>query len=131
MENEVLQTVLTEVLEELKEVRRQQVQIARVLLEVQEKVAGCEVKLTSCKINTPAAYVGPITTAINNALQKIESSIEARPKNITKQFRVLLFPEYNAGEYYKLVFGRVLFWMLMFLTVTYLYLLGKDFIEKY
>ena len=75
--------------------------------------------------------VQPIATAIDSGLDKIKSTIEAQPKSITKQFRVLLFPEYNAMEYYKLVFGRVLFWMLMFLIVTYLYLLAKMFIEKH
>ena len=57
---------------------------------------------------------------------KIKSAIEEQPKSVIRQFRILLFPEYGATEYYKLVFGRILFWMLIFLIATYLLTLGKQ-----
>ena len=41
------------------------------------------------------------------------------------------FPEYGAREYYKLVFGRLLFWMMMFLLAFYLFSLGKQFIDNW
>lgn len=131
MENEVIQTVLTEVLEELKEVRQQQVAMTKALLQVQENLAGFEAKLDATKIGAPTIDIRPIKSVVDAGIDKIKSTIEAQPKTIIKQYRILLFPEYNAGEYYKLVFGRVLFWMLMFLVVRYLYLLGKEFIGKY
>lgn len=40
-----------------------------------------------------------------------------------------MFPEYNAGEYYRLVFARMLFWVFAFLTATYLYVLAQQCIE--
>ncbi|MEJ7830563.1 MAG: hypothetical protein WKF91_20305 [Segetibacter sp.] len=129
MDEEVLQTVLTKLLQEFKEVKQQQGETAKALFELKNKVAGFEQKLTDVRIVPPAINVQPITTAIDNGLDKIKSTIEAQPKSITKQFRVLLFPEYNAMEYYKVVLERVLFWMLMFLIVTYLYLLCKQFIR--
>jgi hypothetical protein len=131
LETEILQTVLTELLQEFKEVKQQQVETAKALLEMRNKVAGFEQKLTDVKIVTPSVNVQPLTIAIDNGLDKIKSTIEAQPKSITKQFRIMLFPEYGTMEYYKLVFGRVLFWMLMFLIATYLYLLGREFIERH
>jgi len=131
METEILQTVLTELLQEFKEVRQQQAETANVLLEMKNKVAGFEQRLGDIKIVAPSVNVQPITSAIDDGLDKIKNTIEAQPKSITKQFRVLLFPEYRATEYYKLVFGRVLFWMLMFLIATYLYFLCKQFIRGY
>jgi hypothetical protein len=77
---------------------------------------------------------------LNNYLEQMRSSfvecyrdmtiIEEQPKNITKNFRILLFPEHNAREYYKVVFGRLLFWMMIFLIATYLFSLGKQFIDS-
>ncbi len=131
METEVLQTVLTELLQEFKEVKQQQAETTKALLEMKNKVAGFDQKLGDVKVVTPAVNVQPITAVIENGLDKIKSTIEAQPKSITKQFRVLLFPEYNAMAYYKVVLGRVLFWTLMFLIATYLYFLAKEFIERH
>ncbi|TDH23982.1 hypothetical protein EXU57_15940 [Segetibacter sp. 3557_3] len=63
-----------------------------------------------------------------NGIDKLAAIIEAQPKNIVKQFRILLFPEHGAREYYKVVFGRVLFWMMILVTATYLFSLGRQFI---
>jgi hypothetical protein len=43
----------------------------------------------------PAINAQSIATAIACGLNKIKSTIEAQPKSITKQFRVLLFPQRN------------------------------------
>ncbi len=99
MEEEVLQTVLTELLQELKEVRQQQAETAKAVIELKNKVGGFDQKLIDVKITTPAVNVQPIIAVIDNGLDKIKSTIEAQPKSIIKQFKVLLFPEYNAGEY--------------------------------
>ena len=131
MEQEVLQTVITELLQELKEVRQQQLETTKAMIEVKNKVGSFDQKLTEVKIATPAVNVHPIASAIDSGLNEIKSTIEAQPKSITKEFRVLLFPEYNAMEYYKLVFSRGLFWMLMFLIATYLYFLGRLYIERH
>ncbi len=131
MEEEILQTVLTEVLQELNELKQQQAETAKALVELETKVGGFEQKLMDVKISTPAINVQPITTAIDSGLNKIKNTIEAQPKSITKQFRVLLFPEYNTMGYYKVVFEKVLFWMLMFLIVTYLYFLCKQYFKGY
>jgi hypothetical protein len=130
MEQEVLQTVLTELLQELKEVRQQQAETAKALLEVKNKVGAFEQRLSEVKVAPPKVDTQFIAAAVDNGLSKIRSVIEAQPKSVTKEFRVLLFPQYNAGEYYRLVFGKALFWMLMFLIATYLYFSGREFIER-
>jgi hypothetical protein len=131
MEAEVMQTVLLEVLGELKEVKQQQAETAKALSEIKGNMASFEQKLAAVKIVPPAIDTEPITAVIKTGFDNVITTIEAQPKSVIKQFRVLLFPEYNTEEYYRIVFGRLLFWMLMFLTVTYLYLLAKDFIERY
>ncbi len=131
MEPEVMQTVLLEVLEELQEVKQQQAEAAKALFEIKGNMASFEQKLAAVKIVPPAIDTEPITAVINTGFNDVKTTIEAQPKSVIKQIRILLFPEYNTAEYYSIVFGRLLFWMLMFLTLTYLYLLAKDFIERY
>jgi hypothetical protein len=52
----------------------------------------------------------------NQRLDNLKATIACQTKNITRQFRVLLFPNSNAREYYRIVFGRLLFWMVIILT---------------
>ncbi len=57
-------------------------------------------------------------------LRKLKSEPPA-----VKQHRFLLFPETNQGQYYKIVFGRLLPWGLMFLVATYCFSLGQKALE--
>jgi hypothetical protein len=78
-----------------------------------------------------AINIVTITSRITNELGQIQALVEAKPKSITKEFRVLLFPEHNAVEYYRIVFGRPVFWMMILLISTYLFTLGKEYIAEY
>lgn len=131
METEIMQTVLTEVLEELKEVKQQQEKAAKTLLNLTEKVDGFEQKLSGIKVTPPAVNMTSITTTILQELDKINNTIESQPKSITRQFRILLFPEYGAREYYGLVFGRLLMWIFFIFIATYLFMLGKEYIHTH
>lgn len=68
---------------------------------------------------------------ITNGIQQTQQTEKAQPKTVTRQFRFLLFPKMYADQYYRIVFGRLLFWMMFFLLATYLYLLGKQGIESW
>jgi hypothetical protein len=61
----------------------------------------------------------------------ISQIVESQPKNVIKQVRLLLFPETNAGQYYKNVFGRLMPWALGLILVTYGFNLGQKFIERW
>ncbi len=131
MEQEVMQSVVLEILQELREVKQLQCKTAKALFEMKDEVGGFKQKLANVKLISPAINIQPITAAIDNSFHKVKTTIEAQPKSIIREFRVLLFPECNAAEYYKIVFGRLLFWMMVFLSVTYLFVLSKGFIEGY
>jgi hypothetical protein len=130
METEILQTVLTEVLEELKELKQQVAKLMAVVSDLNNKVDDFELKLTNIKVTAPATDLEPITSVVHEQLFTIGGIIEEQPKSITRNFRILLFPEHDAREYYRIVFGRLLFWMMIFLIATYLFLLGKQLIDS-
>ena len=131
MENEVLQTVLTEVLEELKEVKEQQAMTTRSIQEVRDKVEWIGRKLPDGITKPPAMEVDVMTRSINEGFDRVKTLFEAQQKSITRQFKILFFPEHNAMEYYKIVFGRLLFWMFVFLIAAYLFVIAKQAITEH
>jgi hypothetical protein len=130
METEMIQTVLTELVEELKELKQQDAKVMVVVSDLNNKVDDFELKLTNIKVTAPATDLEPITSAVYRHLFRIGGIIEEQPKSITRQYRILLIPEHGAREYYRIVFGRLLFWMMIFLIATNLFSLGRQFIES-
>jgi len=64
-------------------------------------------------------------------LKQISEKLNKVPTSATKQFRILLFPETNQGQYYKIVFGRLIPWGLCLVAITYVYSLGGKAIDAY
>jgi len=64
-------------------------------------------------------------------LNTINGKLDKLPKSANRQFRVLLFPETNQGQYYKIVFGRLIPWGLCFMVATYIFITGYKAIEVY
>ncbi len=64
-------------------------------------------------------------------LKQINEKLNNIPTSATKQLRVLLFPETNQGQYYKIVFGRLIPWGICLVVITYLYSLGGKAIDAY
>jgi hypothetical protein len=110
--------------EELKEVRQQQAETNKALSVLGEKMESFGQRLSNLKVITPPINTVRIAHTIEEGIMKIKNTIEEQPKSIIRQFKILLFPQHNAGEYYRLVFGRILFWVFVFLTVTYLFVLA-------
>jgi hypothetical protein len=46
-------------------------------------------------------------------------------KQPIKQYRFLLFPETNQGQYYKIVFGRLIPWGILFMGLVFLFALAQ------
>jgi hypothetical protein len=129
METEILQTVLTEVLEELKELKQQVTKLMAVVADLTNKVDDFELKLSNIKVSAPPTNLEPITSTLKEGIFRLQGIIGGQPKSITRNIRVLLFPEHDR-EYYRIVFGRLLFWMMIFLMSTYLFSVGKQFIDS-
>lgn len=66
-----------------------------------------------------------------NLLDAISVKLDKLPKVSHRQIRFLLFPETNQGQYYKIVFSRLIPWGLAFIVVTYFFITGYKAIEIY
>lgn len=86
-------------------------------------------KLEQFKIVAPPADTSQIQGVVETGITQMKKIVEDQPKNVVRQFRLLLFPEMYADNYYRIVFGRLLFWMMIFIVATYLFMLSKQVIE--
>ena len=120
MENEIIETVLTEILEEQKQANLLSQKNAQfladqvlILKQVEEKSALQNEELKNLFITkTEALY----------------SQLESHAKPVKREFRILLFPEHGTTEYYKVVFGRIQFWLVILCIAKYAYLLGDKWL---
>jgi hypothetical protein len=73
----------------------------------------------------------PLTIIVEGGINSIKKIVESQPKQVLHEKRVLFFPEWNQKEYYKIIFGRILFWVLCVVIATYCYFLGKDYLATH
>lgn len=64
-------------------------------------------------------------------LKQINDKLNRVPTSATKHIRILLFPETNQGQYYKIVFGRLIPWGLCLVILIYIYSLAGRAIDAY
>src|SRR6185437_7882360 len=79
----------------------------------------------SASLDTVIKAVNEIRAATSKSqgldlLNAIKAKLDNQPKP-ARQIRFLLFPETNQGQYYKIVFGRLIPWGLAFTVATYIF----------
>ena len=113
MENEQILSALTKLLEAQKETQK-----------LNEKL-----NLFLTKMNSENGVVRNEShdlKQLQEDILKIQNQLSEMPKNVIQQRRYLLFPEYNAKEYY----STVLKWLLYMLIATYACYLLRILIEN-
>jgi hypothetical protein len=107
--------------------------------EMEKQVA----KITEDSVSDYSVAINTILTEVREIKQNIKQNKELTllkqiyeksnkvPTFVTKQIRILLFPETNQGQYYKIVFGRLIPWGICLVVITYLYSLGGKAIDAY
>ena len=102
MNEEVLKAILSEILEEQKMLNLNNGLITKAVEDFFEKLSDLDNKLSNIKGST-----GADLQVINTNLQKLKTIIEAQPKQIIHEKRILFFPDTYKHEFYKIVFGQV------------------------
>ena len=118
MENEKIYTVLTDVLDEQKE-------NTRLLLEIKTLLKKQEEKLNNPETETDTISNSEMQQQLSSELKEIKVFLTSLPRNIRQEKRFLLFPEYNAKEYY----SAVLRWLLYIIVATYIYWIIRSIIK--
>src|SRR5688500_17865509 len=104
MEKEIIETVLIEILEELKQLKTLTTNNTNATLNNANRLTVITDKLESKQVIKPDINTQSIEKGILTGLEKIKSTIDQKPAPVKREFRILLFPEYNTNEYYRIVF---------------------------
>lgn len=120
MENEIIETVLTEVLEEQKQSNELAQKNGHFLEE--------QVLILKRMEEKAIRQNEELKTFLMQKMEAFSAQVDSHAKPVKKEFRILLFPEHGITEYYKVVFGRILFWLVMLFIAKYAYLLGDKWI---
>jgi hypothetical protein len=131
MDNEIMESVLTEILEEQKLAARATQELGASLKALGGQVGSFQKKLEQQKVIARPVDTKAVQEIVADGILKIEQIVASQPKSVIRNFRLLLFPEMYADNYYRIVFGRLLFWMMIFIMATYLFMLGKRGIESW
>jgi hypothetical protein len=131
MNTEIIKSVLTEILEEQKVAIQITHELGSNIKTLAAKVESFQEKFDQQKEITPTADLKVVQEIVTAGILQIQQTIASQPKSIIRNCRLLLFPEMNAEKYYRIVFGRLVFWMIVFLFGTYLFILGKHGIESW
>jgi len=98
MNEEVLKAVLSEILEEQKMLNINNGLITKAVEDFSVRLSDIENKLSNTKESA-----GADLQIINTNLQRLKIILEAQPKQMIHEKRILLFPETYKQEFYKIV----------------------------
>ncbi len=128
MEKEIIETVLTEIYGELKQTNELLKENITLATENKNRLIVIGKKL-EVKDVRPVLDTQPIEQIVSRGVDHIAAIID-QPKKRRPEFRFLFFPEHNTKEYYKIVYGRIIFWLVILVIAKYLFLLGSEWISK-
>jgi hypothetical protein len=129
MEKEIIETVLTEICGELKQSNELLKENTVLATENKNRLIVIEKRLESNDVK-PLIDTRPIEQIVSRGVDNIAAIIDQPTKKRSPEFRFLFFPEHNTKEFYKVVYGRIIFWLVMLVIAKYLYLLGSEWISK-
>lgn len=130
MEKEIIETVLTDISEDLRHSNKLNNENSKVVSEMKARLEAFEKKLDKTSLALGNGGIGEIEKIISKRFDNLGAKLEERPEKTRREFRILLFPEYNTREYYKVVFGKIIFWLVILVLAKYAYLLGHEWISK-
>ena len=132
MANDRIETALASALEELEGIKKTEEEQKELLQKLMEQMDGMEKRMKEQKpVPVQPLNTAPLETAITKGITRLQQTIEAQPKPVLHERRTLLFPEYNAREYYKTVVARLSLAVIAVIVTTFLFLLCKQFIEDW
>jgi len=120
MENEIIETVLTEVLEEQKQ--------SYLLAEKNGQFLTEQVVILKRMEEKSIRQNEELKTCLFSKMEEMATHVASHARPVKREFRILLFPEHGTTNYYKIVFGRIFFWLVMLCVAKYLYLLGDKWL---
>jgi hypothetical protein len=129
MQQEILEIVLTQVMEGQKEINQSNQEIVGKVDDTTAKVLGFNKKLEQMKVQVPPVDTKPVEQIISSGLKQIAAVVEAQPKTVIHKKEYHLFPQANKDYYNWIFFRRVVPWAFVFTIGFWGYLLLKAYLH--
>ncbi len=126
MNEEVLKALLSEILEEQKMCNINNGLMTKAVEDIFEKLSDFENKLSNTKESAGADLQN-----INTNLQRLKIIIEAQPKHVIYEKRILLFPETYKQEFYKIVFSSIVNLFAVLIITLFAFFFLKDLLIQH
>jgi|GEM_PF-1308451 len=126
MNEEILKEVLTEISEEQKMLNINNGLLTKSVEDFSEKLSELENRLSNTKESAGAALQMIITN-----LQRLKTIIDAQPKQVIHEKRILLFPETYKQEFYKIIFGSVVKSFAILIVTLFAFFFLKDLLIQH
>jgi hypothetical protein len=148
MNTEILETVLNEVLDEqrqstqaLKDLQKFALDLQVNLIALGETVQKFEQGLATQKVIAPPADTAPLQEVvaagmessrqeIAQSMERIGAIVEAQPKAVTRQYRIMFFPETDRAGHYKYLIGKLCLAVILVVLLGVVLSLGSLYIDK-
>jgi hypothetical protein len=114
-----LQIALNDMVGEQREANQVNRDLIAAVNNLANKVDSFNEKLDNIKVTPPGADTSPMELLVAAGLDKMRRIIEAQPKNLIHEKRILFFPDSSSPEYYRVVLSIVFLFIFMVIVVTY------------
>lgn len=114
-----LQMALNDIAGEQKEANQVNRDLIAAVNNLAKKVDGFGEKLDKIKVTPPATDTSPIELMLAAGIDRMKRIVEAQPKNVIHEKRILFFPDSSSPEYYKVVLSIVFLFIFMVIVATY------------
>ena len=126
MNEEVLKAILAEILEEQKMLNTNNGLLTKAIEDFSEKLSDFENKLSNNHVSTQEE-----TKLVITNLQRLKTIIDAQPKQMIHEKRILLFPETYKQEFYKIIFGSVVKSFAILIVTLFAFFFLKDLLIQH
>jgi hypothetical protein len=141
MNEQIINEVLNDILEELKQSNQSLKTLQTTIGDLQEKTSGFEQKLTEQQVIAPPADTTAIRELTGGAINSIQQDVkdqlgiisaivEAQPKNVIKQWRLSIFPDNDLNGSFKHLVNKITLGMICFALIAAGYKLGLHYLDR-
>ena len=120
-ERDTLEIVLKEMLQEQQSANKINIDQVAAINKLTKTVNSFDERLANLKIISPPIGTKSLEEIIKNGIINMQLTAASQPKNVTRKFQILLFPEQDAKLFYKVVFGRWFLWLTAMLFIMSFY----------
>jgi hypothetical protein len=131
MKEEIFEAVLTEILEEMRQVNRGLKEQSNSIKDLCQRVESFEQKMRDQQVNVQPPDLSAVERQIAEGLVRVAETVERQPKPVLRQVRFSIFPENDKEGSYKFFIRWLFGGTILVLLVGAFFFLGRQFLDKW